>query len=99
MSLPKAKQLIHAYILAYYEWLHTTPAFPAIEKMASQIHNTDLHQLSLRLKEAGVIAYHDEMPKAEFLLKHCIAHLKENYYKPETEHFMNEAFQLKLATP
>ena len=98
-SLPKAKQLIHAHILDYYEWLHAAPAFPIIEKIASQIQGTDLQQLALRLKEAGIIAFHEEVPKAEFLLKHCIAHLKENYYKPETEHFMNEAFQLKLSTP
>ncbi len=94
LSLPKAKQLIHAYILAYYEWLHATPAFPVIEKIASQIQDTDLQQLALKLKEAGIIAYDEETPKASLLLKHCIAHLKENYHKPDVNALFHEAFQI-----
>jgi len=95
-SLPKAKQLIHAYILAYYGWLHATPALPVIEKMVSQFQAADLQQLALKLKEAGIITYHEETPKASLLLKYCITHLKENYHKPETERIMKEAFQSEI---
>jgi glutamyl-tRNA reductase len=94
LSVPKAKQIIHEHILEYNSWLHTTPAFPTIEKISKQIHKVDLTLIADKLRTAGVLPLHEKGTSQDKLLKFCIKHLKENYHKSEVYDWYQETFGL-----
>lgn len=98
LSVPKAKQIIHEHILQYYAWLHTTPAFPVIEKLTSQFGKADIKNITSKLIEAGIIPSATTVFSEEKILGLCISYVKDNYYKPEIHQWYQETFQLKLQT-
>ncbi len=96
-SVPRAKQIIHAHILEYYGWLHSTPVFPLLNALVKQAAYSDINRAVAHLNNAGVFLNISTDTTPDVVVKKCIVHLKENYHKPETERLMKEAFQLEVS--